>query len=194
LSGRADFAARHRPFAQGQSLNHPKPAQKNAERILKQPLATVAAPPDDVIEMDEICLRQSSSLWLWIALSRKVHQVLGFVVGNRSDAMLPVLWTDVPQDYRDKPVATDGWSAYARFFPAHQHQVVEKGSGLTSQVEGHHTKWRQRQSGLVRRSCGVYPGITDDIEERFLILVEQHNTERARRFRRDNYQTTRLNP
>jgi IS1 family transposase len=161
---------------------------------LKQPLATVVAPSDDVIEMDEICLRQSSSLWLWIAISRKVRQVLGFVLGNRSDAMLPCLWSDVPIDYRDKPVATDGWSAYSRFFPASQHQVVGKGSGLTSQVEGHHTKWRQRQSGLVRRSCGVYPGITEDIEERFLILLEQHNNDKARRFRRAHYRTTQLNP
>jgi hypothetical protein len=34
----------------------------------------------------------------------------------------------------------------------------------------------------VRRSCGVCARIIDDILERFMILVEQHNQERAPRW------------
>jgi hypothetical protein len=53
---------------------------------------------------------------------------------------------------------------------------------LTNRVEGLNTKWRQRQSGLVRRSCGVHRGIEEDLFERFLLLLEGHNWECARRW------------
>jgi len=149
------------------------------------PLATVAAPQDEVVEMDEICLRQSPPLWLWIGVSRRVGQVLGFALGDRTDEMLALVWSDVPADYRDKPVRTDHWGAYTRFFasfPAGQHRGCDKGSGETSRAEAWNTKWRQRQSALVRRSCGVSERIADDIFERYLILAGQHNQECAKRW------------
>lgn len=54
--------------------------------------------------------------------------------------------------------------------------------GKTSVVEGLNTKWRQRQSGLVRKSCDVCWRILDDIWERFLILADQHNREKIRQW------------
>ena len=102
--------------------------------------------------------------------------------GNRTDAMLKDAWGDVPEDWRGRLVFTDGWEAYSRFFPSAQHVVCEKGSGLTSRIVGWNTKWRQRQSGLVRRSCGVSHRIIDDVYERFLILVTQHNRQQKRRW------------
>ena len=147
-------------------------------------MATVPAPEGDAIEIDEVCIRQSPSLWLWTAVSRLVGQVLGCVIGDRSDAMLSIVWADVGSAYRDKPVFTDGLGAYSRFFTANQHTVCDKGSGLTSKVEALNTKWRQRQSGLVRRSCGVHPKIEDDLVERFFILVERHNEECERRWKK----------
>jgi IS1 family transposase len=144
-----------------------------------------------VIEIDEVCIRVTPALWLWVAVSRQVGQVLGFVIGNRTDAMLALCWSDVPPDYRDKPVCTDRWGAYARFFASWQHEACDKGSGKTSHSEGWNTKWRQRQSGLVRRSCGVHVGIEDDLTERFLLLVEGHNRDCARRWnRRHTNETT----
>ena len=35
--------------------------------------------------------------------------------------MIPILWADIPANYRGKPVYTDEWGAYARFFPKSQH-------------------------------------------------------------------------
>lgn len=125
--------------------------------------------------MDELCLRKSPALWLWLVLSRTTHQVISYAFGERTDTVLETLWEQVPADYRHKPICTDFWGAYERLLPAQQHTACEKGSGLTSLVEGHNTKWRQRQSGLVRRSCGVHPKITQDIQERFSLLAYQHN-------------------
>ncbi len=134
--------------------------------------------------MDELCVRQSPSLWLWVAVSRQVGQVLGFAFGKRDRETLALCWQDVPKDYRDKPVVTDGLETYRSFFSAEQHRAVEKGSGETSIVESLNTKWRQRQSGLVRRSCGVSRRIETDLLERFFLLVEQHNSRSQARWQR----------
>ena len=155
-------------------------ASAGAQRVESRPaLARIAAPPDDVIEIDEICVRLTPSLWLWIAISRKTGQVLGFAIGQRDAATLALCWSDVPPDYRDKPVKTDGYATYAGFFEsrgrAGQHTACAKGSGKTSKAEGLNTKWRQRQSGLARRACGTSRRIETDLVERFFLLVEQHN-------------------
>ena len=110
---------------------------------------------------------------------------MGFSVGDRSDAELAWMWTDVPAAWRHLPVFTDGWGAYSRFFAAEQHTVCDKGSGLTSRAEAMNTKWRQRQSGLVRKSCGVSRRIADDLAERFMILAESSNRERIRQYERE---------
>lgn len=159
-------------------------------------LARLPAPEDDVIEMDELCLRQSPALWLWLAVSRKTRQVLSVALGDHTDRLLTWLWASLPTDYRDKPVYTDHWGAYSRFFCASQHQACDKGSGLTSIVEGLNTKWRQRQSGLVRRSCGVHPKIEDDVFERLLLLLDSHNRQCRQRWNAKNKRTiaTLLNP
>ena len=142
--------------------------------------------------MDELCVRLTPSLWLWIAASRKVGQVLGFALGRRDRDTLGLCWSDVPADYKDKPVVTDGYAAYKSFFAPNQHRAIDKGNGEigeTSLVESLNTKWRQRQSGLVRRSCGVSRRIETDLVERFFLLVEQHNLGCQRHWERDR-QTT----
>ena len=126
--------------------------------------------------MDEICIRFSPGLWLWLSVSRTLGVVLAFVLGDRSDAMLERLWDEeMPVAWRELPVCTDAYGSYGRVLPPELHEICDKGSGKTSKVEALNTKWRQRQSGLVRKSCGVWGGIRDDITERFLILIDRHN-------------------
>ncbi len=147
--------------------------------------------------MDESCLRVSAILWLWTGVCRLVGQVIGFGIGDRTDPLLTLVWPDVPLDYRDKPVHTDYLGAYARCFSGKQHHPCDKGSGLTSRVEGLHTRWRQRQSGLVGRCCGVHREREDDLIERSYLLVEEHNQQAARRWSRQQSQAgtaTQLNP
>jgi len=143
-----------------------------------------------VIEADELCVRQSPPLWLWTAASRSVGQVLGFSLGDRSDAELAWLWTDVPASYQHAPVCSDHWGAYSRFFAGRgqAHEGCDKGSGKgsgkTSRIEALNCKWRQRQSGLVRKSCGIWDGMRDDVVERFMILAEEHNRQVIARYER----------
>ncbi len=112
-----------------------------------------------MIEMDELCVRLTPSLWLWVAASREVGQVLGFAFGRGDRHTLALCWSDVPTDYKDKPVVTDGYKVYTGFFAPDQHRAIDKGNkgsgeiGETSIVESLNTKWRQRQSGLLVRRC-----------------------------------------
>lgn len=135
-----------------------------------------------MIEFDELCLRQSPPLWLWVGVSRRTGQVLGLALGECTDETLARAWAQVLADYQSRPVYTDHWGAYARLLPAGQHHPCAKDSGLTSIVESLNTKWRQRQSGLARRSCGVHPKMAADLAERFELLVEEHNRRSARRY------------
>ncbi len=64
-------------------------------------------PEGDVIEFDELCLRQSPPLWLWVGVSRHTRQALGVVLGGRADEALAWAWAQVPPDYRGRPAYTD---------------------------------------------------------------------------------------
>ena len=146
------------------------------------------------MEMDEVCIRLSPPLWLWRAVSRRTRLILAFCFDVRSDAALSrLLEEEVPPDWRDSPVCTDGLGAYARLLPADRHDACDKGSGKTSIVEGLNTKWRQRQSGLVRKSCGISWRTRDDLWERFLILADRHNRQCLRRWN-DIQATMRSSP
>ena len=117
-------------------------------------------------------------------ISRQTRPVLGLALGDRTDETLARAWAQVPPDYWDKPVYTDRWDAYPGLLPEGRHHPCDKGSGLTSIVESLNTKWRQRQSGLVRRSCGVHPRIAADLSERLGLLVDEHNRQSARHWQR----------
>jgi insertion element IS1 protein InsB len=150
-----------------------------------------------VIEMDELCVRFSPALWLWIAVSRMTRLVVGSVIADRGDdALLRLLEEEMHPAWRDLPIKTDGWEAYRRLIPTEQHEVCAKTSGKTSIVEALNCKWRHRQSGLARKSCGVSRRITDDLTERFLILVDRHNRQCLKRWQKAQTarQDTRSSP
>lgn len=64
-------------------------------------------PEGDVIEFDEVCLRQSPPPWLWVSVSRQTRQVLGLALGKRKDETLARAWAQVPAEYQGGPVYTD---------------------------------------------------------------------------------------
>ena len=130
----------------------------------------------DALEIDELVVRYHRKRcyhYLWVAVSRVTRQVLGFVLGDRSEKSLWQLWFSLPGDYRRKLVYTDFYEAYATFFRSWQHRACAKGSGKTSLVEGLNNKWRNRVSGLVRKTvCVKYEA---DLEKRLLLVMQEHN-------------------
>ena len=126
--------------------------------------------------MDELVIRfgfKKHYRYLWLAISRLTHQVVGFWIGDRSFKNLWQFWFSLPADYRRKLVYTDFYEAYAKLFRAWQHRPCGKGSGQTSIVEGLNNKWRNRVSGLVRKTvCVRY---LDDLQRRLWIVIQEHN-------------------
>ena len=105
--------------------------------------------------------------------TRLTHQVLAWRVGDRSEKTLQKMWFGVPPAYRRKLVYTDFYEAYAAFFRSWQHRPCDKGSGKTSVVEGFNNKWRNRISGLVRKTVCVQS--LPDLNQRLWVVLEAHN-------------------
>jgi IS1 family transposase len=130
----------------------------------------------DALEMDELVIRfgfRRHYRYLWLAISRLTHQVVGFWIGDRSFKSLWQFWFSLPAGYRRKLVYTDFYEAYAKLFRLGSTGPVTRGSGQTSIVEGLNNKWRNRVSGLVRKTvCVRY---LDDLQRRLWIVIQEHN-------------------
>jgi len=130
----------------------------------------------DALEIDELVIRfrfKRRYRYLWLVVSRLTHQVLAWRVADRSEKTLQKLWFQVPPSYRRKLVYTDFYEAYAKFFRIWQHRPCKKGSGKTSVIEGLNNKWRNRVSGLVRKTvCVRY---LDNLEKRLWLVTAKHN-------------------
>ena len=139
----------------------------------------------DALEIDELVIRyrfRRRYRYLWIAISRLTRQVIGFTIGDRSTKSLVRLWFSLPADYRRKLVYTDFYKAYAKWFAHWQHRPCDKGSGKTSVVEGLNNKWRNRVSGLVRKTvCVRY---INDLQRRLWLVIEAHNQLRIKQIER----------
>ena len=131
--------------------------------------------------------RRRRYLYLWIMVCRVSRQVIAFFLGNRSFHSLQELWWRVPRAYRKKLIYTDLYEVYAQFFAAWQHRPSPKGSGRTSVIEGLNNKWRNRVSGLVRRTVCIAPAAKADLERRLLLVFVQHNRQCRRRLERHGW-------
>jgi IS1 family transposase len=109
-----------------------------------------------VIEADELWSsvgHKGYTRWVWAALDARTRQVVGMVVGDRSEDTARRLWDALPCRYRDRAiVCTDFWSAYRAAVPEERHAAAGKEEGLTNHVERFWCTARQRCSRLVRRS------------------------------------------
>jgi len=148
---------------------------------LSFPNTILPAIKGDALEIDELVIRfrfKRRYRYLWLAISRLTRQVIGFLIGDRSTQSLIRLWFGLPAPYRRKLVYSDFYQAYAEWFASWQHRPCDKGSGKTSVVEGMNNKWRNRVSGLVRKTvCVRY---LDDLQRRLWLVIEAHNQLRIR--------------
>lgn len=91
--------------------------------------------------------------WVWLAMDRETREVVGFALGDRSQATAKQLWDSLPGVYRQCAVCyTDYWEAYGCVLPKKRHRAVGKESGQTSHIERLNNTLRQRMSRLVRKA------------------------------------------
>ena len=183
---RALFATCHCAHLQSGAHNRARDTQKKSQAArLSFPDTILPSIKGDALEIDELVIRyrfKRRYRYLWLAISRITRQVIGFYVGDRSAKSLVRLWFSLPADYRRKLVYSDFYEAYAKWFAPWQHRPSDKGSGKTSIVEGLNNKWRNRVSGLVRKTvCVRY---MDDLQRRLWLVIEAHNQLRIKQIER----------
>lgn len=89
--------------------------------------------------------------WIWLAIDRKIREIVGVYVGDRSKAAAKELWNSLPPVYRQCVVCyTELWAAYENFIPKKRHRPVGKESGKTNHIERFNNTIHQRISRLVR--------------------------------------------
>lgn len=174
---RAHFAARACPHLPCRTHHDSRLVPKKGDEArLSLGDTLLEAVAGDALEIDELVIRyrfKRRYKYLWIAVSRLTHQVIAFVIGDRSTRSLKKLWHLLPAAYRRKLVYTDFYHVYGEHFSAWQHRPCDKGSGKTSIVEGLNNKWRNRVSGLVRKTvCVRY---LQELENRLWMVFHQHN-------------------
>ena len=179
-------AARHRAHFPGGAHDGARATQKKSRQArLSFSETLLPAISGDALEIDELVVRyrfKRRYKYLWLAISRLTRQVIGFYVGDRSTKSLVHLWFSLPAGYRRKLVYTDFYEAYAKWFAPWQHRSSGKGSGKTSLVEGLNNKWRNRVSGLVRKTvCVRY---IEDLERRLWLVIQGHNQLRIKQIER----------
>jgi insertion element IS1 protein InsB len=91
--------------------------------------------------------------WVWAALDADTRQVVGMVVGDRSEGTARRLWDVLPCRYRDRAIGcTDFWTADLAAIPSERHAAGGKDAGITCHAERFWCTVRQRCARLVRKT------------------------------------------
>ena len=119
---------------------------------------SVTPPPKGklTLELDEMWSfvgDKETKQWIWLAIDRDKHKIVGWYVGKRDEQAARQLWNSLPGVYRQCAVCyTDFWDAYAKVIPSCRHRPVGKETGETSHIERTNGTFRQRVSRLVRKA------------------------------------------
>ncbi len=90
---------------------------------------------------------------MWAALDADTRQVVGMVVGDRSEDTARRLWEVLPCRYRDRAiVCTDFRRADRAAVPEERHAAAGTEAGLTCHVERFWWTLRQRAARFVRKT------------------------------------------
>ncbi len=111
----------------------------------------MAAEWDDVLDLDELWSfvgKKEQQRWLWLALCRRMRQVVAYWVG----ASALQLWRCIPADYARCRSFSDGYQAYRSMFDWERHQMMNKPTGVTSDVEHWFNTLRQCLACFTRKT------------------------------------------
>ncbi len=137
----------------------------------------VPATSNDILEWDEAWSfvgRKVDKRWLWTTMCRRTRQIVGFKIGDRSEATCQALWKSIPVDYRRGYHFSDLWKAYKKVLPADRYQAVGKETGETSHQERWYNTLRQWCGRYTRRTLSFSK--TDFYHELFTewFIIEQN--------------------
>jgi insertion element IS1 protein InsB len=128
--------------------------RKKAFRPIGKTLTPMMGRPE--IEIDEqwsyVGSRQQQ-VWTWTAVERGSCRVVGFAVGERSEAACRELWQSLPADYRKRGLFyTDELNIYRSVLPPTRHRPAPAKTGNLSWCDSLHAILRQGCANLVRKT------------------------------------------
>ena len=113
--------------------------------------------------------------WIWLAIHRDTHEIVGMHIGDCSRAGARVLWQSLPPIYRQCAVCYSVfWGAYETVLPSRHHRAVGKDSGQTNHIERFNCTLRQRVSRLVRKTLSFSKKL-DNLIGAFWYFIHHYN-------------------
>jgi IS1 family transposase len=103
------------------------------------------------VEVDELwsfVQQKRRQAWLWYAYSPRLHKVIGFVVGRRTDQSCQEL-LDKIRECQVTRFYTDDWESYQKFIPEYRHWIGKMG---TQRIERQNLNFRTHLKRLHRRT------------------------------------------
>ena len=140
-----------------------------------------ADPASTTLELDELwsfVFKKAHDFWIWIALCRKIRQVVAYAVGDRSKKTCLRLWEAIPSVYRRGHCFTDFWATYVAVIPEEQHTAVGKETGKTAHVERWNNTLRQRLARFVRMTLSFSKSVVMH-EACLLLFLHRYNLDQA---------------
>lgn len=129
--------------------------REKAEEDLSIGDTVVVANPDDVLEFDELCSyvqKKKNKVWIWAAICKRTRQIVGIVMGDRSERSCRKLWEQIPSSYRQCQSYSDFYKTYGTVLDNGVHKCVGKETGLTNHIERFWNTMRQKMARLVRKT------------------------------------------
>jgi insertion element IS1 protein InsB len=130
-------------------------AEKKVDDLPPQEEQLLPRVSGDVLELDEVWSfvgSKENQAWLWTALCRRTRQIVGWVLGPRTDFTAVELRKAIDPRYRTCPTFSDGLSSYEAVFPPSLHRSVGKETGETAHMERWNNTLRQRLGRFVRKT------------------------------------------
>lgn len=143
---------------------------------------TLLPPSDeDVLEWDEawsFVAKKVEKRWIWTVMCRRTRQIVGYVIGDRSESSCKALWNKLPKAYQRLHSYSDLWKAYQRVIPSQQHEAVGKESGETAHMERWYNTLRQWLGRMSRKTLSFSK--KDDYHDLFINwFIIEHNQRMA---------------
>jgi IS1 family transposase/transposase-like protein len=102
----------------------------------------------EVDEMWSFIGKKRRQCWLWYAFSPKTKQIIGYVLGRRTDESLARLLCKLAQ-CRITRFYTDDWESYQKLIPSYRHWIGKMG---TQRIERQNLNFRTHLKRLQRRT------------------------------------------
>ena len=112
------------------------------------PMLPKRLPDAEVDEMWSFIEKKRRQCWLWYAFAPQTKQIVGYVLGRRTDESLARLLDNLAE-CRITRFYTDDWESYQKLIPSYRHWIGKRG---TQRIERQNLNFRTHLKRLQRRT------------------------------------------